>query len=291
MKIYGFMIIKDEADILEQTINSLLLYGGFEKIFIFDNNSTDDSFSVASKFISSNLEIVKLDAIYSDDLKYDMVYSKSSILNNGDWFAILDGDEIYAEQQLMVIDFAEKNKFNCIEHNTTQFYFTDCENNHEFARDKPAIEQRKHYLLNYGEPRIFKYEDNVRLTAGLVKARSSLLKISPKKLLVYHFQYRSFLQVETRIKNRIENNKHSNNWGHVKSISMSDYVVPAKFLHKFSNTVITGLPKDANLFKIPNNSAYTMANLNWLKKNNALTPAQLSFFDASKWQRLLKKLW
>ena len=39
MNIYGFMIVKDEADIVAQTLESLQKYGGFTKFFVFDNGS------------------------------------------------------------------------------------------------------------------------------------------------------------------------------------------------------------------------------------------------------------
>lgn len=285
------MIVKDEADILGQTIESLLRYGGFSKIFIFDNNSKDDTFEVAQRFASDRLSVSKLDETYSDDLKYEMVYRHSEIFSHSDWFAILDGDEIYTESQTQVIEFATTHNFNCIEHNTAQFYFTEKDISLDFDRSKPAAEQRPYYLLNYGEPRIFKFSEGLRLNTTQVKGRSPLLKISPRKLLVYHFQYRSAQQLEKRLRNRIENNKSSNNWGHVRSSRLDDYIVPAKHLHRFNGTITAGLPKNSNLYKIRDNAAYTMANLNWLKKNDALTKEQLTFFLATKWQRLLRKIW
>lgn len=291
MNIYGFMIVKDEADILAQTIQSLLKFGGFRKIFIFDNNSTDDTYDVAQRFASETLSIRKLDRPYSDDLKYDMVYSMADQFETGDWFSILDGDELFCENQREVVQEAAVSMHNCIEHNTAQFYFTENEDNFRFDRNQPAIEQRQHYLLNYGEPRIFQYSPERRLTADLVKGRSPLLLISKRKMMVHHFQYRSALQVEKRISNRIENNKTSNNWGHVQSVNWRDYLVPARHLHRYDGTIKSGLPNGANLYKIRDNAAYTMANILWLKKNNALTPDQAEFLTTNKWQRMLRKIW
>lgn len=291
MNIFGFMIVKDEADILAQTIQSLLKFGGFRKILIFDNNSTDDTYDVAQRFASEILSVRKLDHPYSDDLKYDMVYSMADLFQTGDWFSILDGDELFCENQLKVVQQAVVSGHNCIEHNTVQFYFSENEDNLHFDRHQPAIEQRQHYLLNYGEPRIFQYTPGIRLTADLVKGRSSALSIFNQKMMVHHFQYRSAQQVEKRIKNRIENNKTSNNWGHVQSVNWRDYLVPARHLHRYDGTIKAGLPKGSNLYKIRDNAAYTMANILWLHKNNALTPEQTAFLTANKWQRMLRKIW
>lgn len=291
MNIFGFMIVKDEGDILEQTLQSLLKFGSFTKLFIYDNGSTDNTFSIAKKYASNILIPSELHATFSDNLKYTMVYENESIFSDGDWFAILDADELYQEPQRPIIEAAAQNNYNCIEHNTVQFYFSEQEDNYDFDPSKSAILQRPHYLLNYGEPRIFQYKKGVRLSADLVKKRTPQLAIAPQKLTVYHFQFRSIKQLQKRIKIRSLNNKESNNWGHINSDNWKNYIVPKKHLHRYSGTIEEGLPKGANLFKIRDNAAYTMANLNWLKKNHMLTPEQLSFFSANRWQRIIKKLW
>lgn len=291
MNIYGFMIVKDEGDILEQTLQSLLKFGGFTKLFIYDNGSTDDTFSIAKRYASEVVIPSELHESFSDNLKYAMVYANADIFTDGDWFAILDGDELYQEPQRPVIELAAQNHCNCIEHNTVQFYFSEKEESYDFDPARPAILQRPHYLLNYGEPRIFQYKSGVRLTADLVKKRTAELIIAPDKLTVHHFQFRSINQLQKRIRIRSQNNKDSNNWGHINSDDWKNYLVPKKHLHTYSGSIEEGLPKGANLYKIRDNAAYTMANLNWLKKNHMLTPDQLAFFSANRWQRIMRKLW
>ncbi len=291
MNIYGFMIVKDEADIVGQTLESLQKYGGFTKIFVFDNGSTDDTLQVVQRFASDNIVVNTLRDAFSDNLKYENVYRHKSLFNIGDWFAILDADEIYQEPLMPLVQAAERERANYIESRSAQFYFTEHESNYGFDPAVPAVQQRSFYLLNYGEPRVFKYIQDITLTADQVKKREQPLVSCSQQLLIHHFQFRSARQTQRRLDIRLANNAHSKNWGHITSANWKDYVVPARHLHHFDGVVQPGLPAGANLFKIRDNAAYTMANLNWLRRHKHLNDKQLQFFSATLLQRLLGKLW
>jgi glycosyltransferase involved in cell wall biosynthesis len=291
MAIYGFMIVKDEADILAQTLESLIACGGFKKIFVFDNGSTDSTLQLAQRYSGDLIEVSILDEPFSDSLKFENVYRYKKLLADGDWFAILDADEIYQEPLLPLIQTAEYEFANFIETRSAQFYFTEQESSYNFDPAVPAAQQHPYYLLNYGEPRIFRYSEKSVLISEHVKQRHSALVPCSRQLLIHHYQFRSANQLQHRLDIRLANNMHSNNWGHINSEKWQDYIVPAKYLHKFDGYVKNGLPLNANLYKIKDNSAYTMANLNWLKKHNYLSSDQLEFFNATRLQRLIRKFW
>jgi glycosyltransferase involved in cell wall biosynthesis len=290
MKLYGILVAKNEGDIIEQTLLSLKQFGGFEKIFFYDNGSSDDTLAIARKFNDFVTCIDVSTTPYSDTLKYELLYSQAHMYANGDWIAILDADELYAESPLAKIDFAERHGANCIEQKCAQFYLTEKDDASIFDPTVEAIKQRKHYLINYGEPRLFKYCDAVRLSETLVKARNEVLVPSTEKLLISHFQYRSSSQLNTRIAVRKTNNLSSGNWGHVNSARWEDYVMRSKYLHEFDGSFKYGLPVDTNLYKMENNIAYTNTNLRWLLKNNYLQQHEKYFLKAGRFKRVLNKI-
>jgi len=255
MNIYGILIAKDEGDIIEQTLLSLREYGGFKKVFFYDNGSDDNTAEIAKKFNDIVKNFYDLPQQFSDELKYKLIYKNVDQYQPGDWIAILDADELYAENLTKKIISAEKYGANYIESKSAQFYFTELDECDAFSPAKPAIEQRQHYLVNYGEPRIFKYDPNTVLTEKKVKSRHPELIASPDKLLINHFQFRSAQQTQHRINVRLANNQSSNNWGHVKQKHWQDYLVQSQWLHQFNGTHIYGLPESSNLYKIPNNPA------------------------------------
>ena len=289
MKIYGILIAKNEEDIIEQTLVSLKKYGSFEKIYFYDNESTDGTYNIAKKFEDHVLEVKSLATPFSDDLKYELLNSHSERYVPGDWLVILDADEVYQESLLDKIEKAELVQSNYIESWSAQFYFTEADDNVVFFSKINAADQRKNYLLNYGEPRAFKYNPNFKLSAKVVKAKHPYFIKSPESLLIHHFQYRSAAQTQRRLDIRLKNNLHSNNWGHVNSAKWQDYRVNARYLHVWDGSLRQGLPLGANLHKIRDNAAYTMANLNWLKRNGHLTDEQLKFFSASRIEKIIRK--
>lgn len=289
MNLYGILIAKNEGDIIEQTLLSLRQHGGFKKIFFFDNGSSDNTVEIAKKFNDLIKSVIIVDQPFSDTLKYQMLYQHQDEYQKGDWLAILDADELFAENVQNKILLAEQAGANCIEYKSAQFYLTPDDDCHEFSPTIPAIEQRPHYLINYGEPHFFKYFPDIRLTEQHVKSRFDWLQSSPEKLLINHFQYRSSTQIQQRIEIRIANHFASQNWHHVAGRHWQDYMLDPNWLHKFSGEFVYGLPKDINLYKIPNNCAYTYSILKWLDENNYLTKEQKAFLTANKLQRFFLK--
>jgi len=116
MNLYGLLIAKDEADIIEQTLLSLREFGGFKKIFFYDNGSSDDTAKIAKKFNDIIPKVYTLSDAFSDNLKYKLLYQHANEFQSGDWFAILDADELFTEKTLDKITIAENNNSNCIEY-------------------------------------------------------------------------------------------------------------------------------------------------------------------------------
>ena len=289
MKIYGMLIAKNEGDIIEQTLLSLKQFGRFEKIFFYDNGSSDNTLAIARKFDDFVTCIDVSTTPYSDTLKYELLYSQAHLYANGDWIAILDADELYAESLMSKIETAEFQGANCIESKSAQFYLTEKDDAPVFDPTVEAIKQRKHYLINYGEPRLFKYSENLRLNDTLVKTRNKILVCSEDKLLINHFQYRSSSQLNTRIVVRRENNSSSGNWCHVDSARWEDYVMRSRYLHEFDGKFSYGLPANTNLYKVENNIAYTGTTLRWLSKNHYLQQHEENFLKAGRFKRILNK--
>jgi hypothetical protein len=166
---------------------------------------------------------------------------------------------------------------------------TERDNAEQFNPQCAAIDQRPYYLINYGEPRFYKYSKHFKLNDTMVKSRHASMVQCKEKLLVNHFQYRSIHQLQTRIEVRRENNKSSGNWGHVNKDKWDDYLVQSSTLHEFNGTFTFGLPSRINLYKTRTSTAYTAGTLRWLAQNGYLNDDQLTFLDAGKLKKLMHR--
>jgi glycosyltransferase involved in cell wall biosynthesis len=290
MKIFGFLIARNEADIIGQVLQRLLDLGCYERIYFFDNDSTDDTLAAASALANEVLQVSKCSRPYSDSLKYQLIDEHRAELTEGDWLHVLDADEILIDNPRELATLANYEGANTVEHGCLQFYFVGDPSEHRFDSREPAPAQVKHYLLNYGEPRFFRFSTEYQLSESFVKQRNPRLLISSHLLHIQHFQFRSAEQVQRRIEVRLANNRHSGNWGHVKAARWQDYCVPARFLHKFDGQIRRGLPTGVDLFTAPNNAAYTAASLNWMRRHGHLTAEHERYFTAGAIERRLRSL-
>lgn len=290
MKIFGFLIARNEGDIIGQVLQRLLELGCYERIYFFDNDSTDDTAAVARALANEVLQVSICSRPYSDSLKYQLIDEHRAEFTEGDWIHVLDADEIIIDSPRQLATVAEQEGSNTVEHGCLQFYFVGDPSELRFDSQEPASAQVKHYLLNYGEPRFFRFSPDYLLSESFVKQRDPRLLISSHLLHIQHFQFRSAEQVQRRIEVRLANNRHSGNWGHVKAARWQDYCVPARFLHKFDGQIRRGLPDGVDLFTAPNNAAYTAASLNWMRRHGHLAAEHERYFTAGALERRLRSL-
>ena len=290
MNLHGFLIARNEGDIIGPVLRSLLASGRYRQLHFFDNGSDDDTLAVAQALAGGPLSVSLRPEPYSDALKYRLIAEHAASLREGDWVHVLDADEILVGDPVAVAEQAEREDCNAVEHGYAQFYLTPETALQPFDPALPPLAQLQHYLINWGEPRLFRHSSHYELSERFVKGRDARLRIASQHLLIQHFQSRSREQLERRIRVRLDNNRHSGNWGHVKAADWRQYLVPARYLHRYDGQLRYGLPPGTDLFTVRNNAAYTMASLNWMRRNGHLGTEHERFFTAPRWEHRLRSL-
>ena len=290
MNLHGFLIARNEGDIIGPVLRSLLASGRYRQLHFFDNGSDDDTLAVAQALAGGPLQVSLRPDAYSDALKYRLIAEQAGNLREGDWVHVLDADEILVGDPLAVAEQAECAGCNAVEHGYAQFYLTPETADLRIDTSRSLPEQLQYYLINWGEPRLFRYSLNYELTERFVKGRDPQMRVATQHLLIQHFQSRSREQLLRRIRLRRNNHQHSGNWGHVTADDWRQYLVPARHLHRYDGQLRYGLPPGTDLFTVRNNAAYTMASLNWMRRNGHLGAAHERFFVARALERRLRSL-
>lgn len=98
MKIHGLCVAKNEADIIEQTLRAAAEWCDW--IYVLDNGSTDGTWEKVQA-LSSALPCVvpfKQDARpFDDGIRGEILRHYLPRARRGDWWCILDADEIYVD--------------------------------------------------------------------------------------------------------------------------------------------------------------------------------------------------
>jgi len=144
MKLYGVMVVQNEADIIQDTLNFLQRLNIYEAIFFYDMGSEDDTFAKARGYEGLLHAPQVLDALYTNRLRYDLLAQHRSFYQPGDWVAIIDADEFYAEDPIELIRYAERENASCIKTYQAEFVLTDHEVR-KLGEEDPArpIHERK----------------------------------------------------------------------------------------------------------------------------------------------------
>src|SRR5437762_8727017 len=114
MKLYGLMVAQNEADIIGDTLRFLRRLNAFEKIFFFDLGSDDSTLATAQQFTDVLHQPQSLDRLYTESLRFELLERHRAFFNDGDWLAIVDADEMYADDPRDFIELAEREQATSI---------------------------------------------------------------------------------------------------------------------------------------------------------------------------------
>jgi len=222
MKLYAICLIKDEDDIIAQTLTYAMRH--CDKIFVIDNGSSDRTWDIVQELAVQHSQIVPFEQTrlpYSDALRARVYNQLHKELDNDDWWMILDSDEFLAEDPKPLIEQAMKHGADIVRSWQIQFYFTekdlaDWESGRD-NRDRPIFERRRYYLINWQEPRLFRNQrNNEEWNTGISNTvPDGLGKVLGRRILNRHYQFRDPDQMEKRLKLRFG---HSSFAAHVKSL-------------------------------------------------------------------------
>src|SRR3954462_12623702 len=98
MRIHGICLVKNEADILGHFLAQSVRW--CDRIYLYDNGSTDRTWEIAQKMTRSLPQIVLFkseDKPFDDALRAEVFAHYRNEAVPGDWWCRLDADELYVD--------------------------------------------------------------------------------------------------------------------------------------------------------------------------------------------------
>jgi glycosyltransferase involved in cell wall biosynthesis len=235
-RIYGLMIVKNEADIVGQSLAHAL--GHCEKIVVLDNMSSDGTWQIvedlARRHAGRIVAHCRIGERFHDGLRAIGYNAFHHELGPRDWWLRLDADEFLNESPWPVLAQAEREGADFVRANQMEFALTDADvaaiARGEDSRERPIEERRRHYRVAWREFRLFRNDPaiawdparNKQFPQNLSKAR-----VASRAIFNRHYALRDIEQVKTRIAAR----KGSLSFTHVTEADWQAYVRPARTLH------------------------------------------------------------
>jgi glycosyltransferase involved in cell wall biosynthesis len=203
MKLYAMCLVKDEDDIITQTLSYAARY--CEKIFVLDNGSSDSTWELVQSLSSTSSQIVPFGRTlepYRRSLRSVVYYEVRSKLSEDDWWLILDSDEFLAEDPRPVIAQAVREGADVIRAWQVQFRYTYEDlrawEEGKDSRNDWIFHRRRYYLIDWQERRLFRNRRDLHWADGNVPA--GLKKRCRRKILNRHYRYRDPQQISKRLR-------------------------------------------------------------------------------------------
>jgi Glycosyl transferase family 2 len=211
MKIHALCIVKNEVDVLQETLISALNW--CDHIYIFDNGSNDGTWELVHKLAQQHMQIVAYkqdDVLFSSALRADIFNAFRSNAGPQDWWCRLDADEFYIDDPRIFLAKVPDH-LRTVWSASLDYCFTD-QDAISYQEDpvkylETPIQQRlRYYINNWGELRFFRNNDDIVWTrtqdSGGFPGAMFTAPAYPVRIWLKHYRYRSPEQIEQRLLTR-----------------------------------------------------------------------------------------
>lgn len=225
VKIFGIMLVKNEADVIEHTLEAAKDWA--DRIFILDNGSDDGTWEIVSRMADHQIVPWKQDfRMYSNALRADVFNAFRSEASDGDWWCYkMDSDEFYVDDPVAFLGavprqyhvvFKRSIDYMITREDVAEYGFTG-----DFATDRAHI--RSFVSPAYSEPRFFRYRRRLSWPTDEKSPRHMGVPY-PEPITVRHYQWRSPEQMQRRIDARkaIPRDSRGKPFKHVQQNSWED---------------------------------------------------------------------
>lgn len=207
MKYHGVMILRDEEDIIEECLTSMLEW--IDGVYILDLGSSDATWEIVQKMAKSDSRIVPFEKkpyVFSNALRGYVFERFRDRMRDGDWVLRVDADEFYEIPPPEFVRHHLKPAETSVFLQWYYFRLTSEEvQKYESGevslledRAKSILLRRRFYKIPlYSEPRMFRYRASMKWSpAGSFPTLAG--RIAEKRIPIRHYPHRDPLQMAAR---------------------------------------------------------------------------------------------
>lgn len=205
MNIYAICLVKNEIDMIEHCLRNSARWAA--KIIVYDNGSTDGTWELVQKLAQANPTIIawqQNNKPFYEGLRGEAFDAFRHLAQEGDWWCFrLDADEIYPEDPRPYLQQVPA-KYHVVAKESIEYVLTyEDMAQYNFTNLLPVnlAHIRHHLFPTYTEVRFFRHRNRLLWEAGNDMPKHIGI-LSPHRIKVQHYQYRSIPQMIKRIETR-----------------------------------------------------------------------------------------
>lgn len=212
MRIRAICVVKNEADVIVETLTAAAVW--CDRVFVLDNGSTDGTWEKVQELAVTTPSIVPCGEDrqpFHDGIRSQVFTRFAEEAAPGDWWCRLDGDEFYVDNPRSFLPNVAPRHFS-VWSASLSYYFTDADlesyrmDPERFAPGAPVVGRCRYYINHWSEPRFFRHDDGLLWSqADGFPATMYERPVSPRRIRLKHFAYRSPEQIQRRLDARRDN--------------------------------------------------------------------------------------
>jgi len=240
MKIFGLTLVKNEQDIIRQSMTAALEW--CDRIGVVDNGSTDGTYEILQELATEYPDRFELcgvrDVPFDNDLRRIPFNALRPEAEAGDWWCRLDADEFYpVDPRSFLQDEVEAHEY-VVWSIHLQYYYTDEDyqrwqsgNETLDDRDRPIQKRRRYYRSDSSEARFFRHRKRLVWDEDCAWPYH-LGPVAKNRIPVQHFLYRDPEQIKQRLQTRREAFEEGHHrWGNNNPESWTEKIEESSALH------------------------------------------------------------
>ncbi|HEV2472408.1 MAG TPA: glycosyltransferase family 2 protein, partial [Chthonomonadales bacterium] len=211
MKFHALLPVRDEADIIAQSLQHLLAWA--DAVYVFDTGSLDQTWDIVQHFASIDRRVVPLKkeaVFFSDKRLRAWIFNQARCrMSPGDWFLRADADEFHEVAPPEFVRTRMRRHETAAYHQYYDFRLTCSEakawewGQETLAdRNRPIEDRRRWFTVNsYTEPRLCRYRESMQWPEG-VSFPYNAGYIARERLPIRHYPHRDPMQLARRCRLR-----------------------------------------------------------------------------------------
>lgn len=235
MRVHAILCVRDEADIVAQSVRHALAWAG--AIHVYDTGSTDGTWEIVQDLASREraiLPIAREEVVFDNDVRGYIFERVKHTFRPGDWVCRMDADEFYADNPGVFLRERVAWNEGRVFTQHYEFAFTSAhlaawERGEESIADRsrPIEERRRRYHIEpLPEPRFCRFRRTMRWGRGHNFPFSPGL-IARERIGVRHYRWRDPEQMRARCLLRAAMARVSHHGPHWDSEDWKRWVTPA----------------------------------------------------------------
>ena len=211
MRFHVLLPVRDEADIIAQSLQHLLLWA--DAVYVFDTGSLDETWDLVHEFASIDQRVIPLkkeSVFFSDKRLRGWIFDQARRrMRAGDWFVRADADEFHHVLPPEFVRTRMRRHETVACHQYYDFRLTYSEakvwerGKETWADRKRPIEERRRWFTigSYTEPRLCRYRESMQWPEA-VSFPYNAGYVATTRLPIRHYPHRDPAQLARRCRLR-----------------------------------------------------------------------------------------